>query len=129
MQADEGLRGPVPVDAKVLADRARQASAAAASLIHLRAGGGWLTGWSNRAQAAEEGLSRLLAEMADRDAGQQAWAAVEKVFDPAIGSAELIKRLTACRRTAGWAGCTEILQTTGGRIMDLAGLVREDLGA
>lgn len=127
--ADEGLRGPVPVDAAGIADRARQASAAAASLVHLRAGGGWLTGWSNRAQAAEEGLSRLLAELASRDADQSAWEAVETVFDPQCGATELIRRLSACRKTAGWAGCAEILQTTGVRIMDLAGLVKEGLGA
>jgi hypothetical protein len=128
--ARDGLAGPVPVDGPKLADLAQQASNAAAELVQLRAGGGWLTGWTNRAQAAEEGLSRLLSELADRNADQATWQASANIFDPsALAAAELCKRLKLCRQLAGMAGCRSILEISSGWIDDLAGLVREGLGA
>ena len=128
--ARDGLAGPVPVDGPKLAGLASQASNAAAALIQLRAGGGWLTAWTNRAQAAEGGLSRLLSEMDERNADQDAWQASASLFDPTVLPAkELCKRLELCRQLAGMAGCRAILETSSEWIDDLAGLVREGLGA
>ncbi len=128
--AEHGLRGPIPVDGPGVADKAGRASAAAAALVHLRAGTGWLFGWSRRARVAEEGLSGLLGELAERDAARDAWQAAGELFDPAGSEAkELVCRLGLCRKVAGFLGCREIAWTTAGLITDLAGLVREGLGA
>ncbi len=127
--ADDGLRGPVPVDGPQVAHHARRASAAAAALIHLRAGGGWLSGWLNRSQVAETGLSRLLADLVDGDGDQAAWEASASLFDPRCGVGELVCRLRICRQCSGWTSSAALWQSTAGRIDDLAELVREGLGA
>lgn len=127
--ADDGLRGPVPVDGPLVARHARRASAAAAALIHLRAGGGWLSGWINRPQVAEAGLSRLFADLVAAGGDQSAWEASENLFEPRCGAGELVRRLRISRQCSGWANCAALWQGTAGRIDDLAELVREGLGA
>jgi len=119
--ARAALRGPVPVPAEELARELEQAAAAVAELVALGLDG-------DAAGAVRRGLGRLLGRLALRGAGPAAWgAAVELAGGRRAGPARA--RLAACWTATGLALCGGALRRLEGRLEDIAGLVREGIGA
>lgn len=123
-----GLSGPLPVDAAGIKAHADSASGAAASILGIMDGRG-LTAWLNRAKLANLGLARLLEQLASRSAGSEAFDALDALTCGPTPAKEKIQFLEACYRMTGWSSCVAMAMVANERVVDLAGLVREGLGA
>jgi hypothetical protein len=118
--ARAGLRGPLPMPAQELARELEQAAAATEELVAL--------GLGDAAGAARRGLGRLLGNLAARGAGPAAWAAAVELGG-ARRPAQARTRLAACWTAAGLALCGGALRRLDERLLDIAALVREGIGA
>ena len=126
--SDGGLAGPLPVNALAIKSHADSACLAAVSLMGIRAGSAW-TAWINRARVARRGLARLLEQLASRSAGSEAFDALDVLTSGILPANEKVRFLEACYLMTGWSSCVAMSMVANERLVDLAGLVREGLGA
>jgi hypothetical protein len=116
----EGLRGPLPVPSEDLAEALGRTAEAIEELTGLVAG-------RATSRTARRGLARLTARLAAAGAGPAAWAAAAELGEARPGRART--GLAACWTAVGLVTCGHALERLERAIEELAGLVREDMGA
>ncbi len=123
-----GLTGPLPIDAATIENHAGTVGIAAASLLSIRTDSGAVCGFSST-RTVQRALARLLRQLAAKDTGSGTLDVINDLISGPLPARDKIRFLTDCHRMTGWSSCLTMALVAKERLEDIAGLVREGLGA
>ncbi len=127
--ASKGLAGPLPMDGSMIAFYCDRVRVAADSLAWIRDKCSGISGLVMKRQVARDGVFRLTKQLHENSAGIYAIDVVASLVSEQYSARDRIKFLDQCYRLAGWSSCGAIVTLVKESLGDLAGLIREGLGA
>lgn len=123
-----GLDGTLSVDADTLSEHFSNVSSAASALLEIESSNA-VTAWLRRKSVARRALGQLMDRVVFRSSDARAMDAINALISGSSSSKDEISFIRTCYGMSGWISCLAVAMLARERLEDLAGLVREGLGA